>query len=185
MEMGRAGRARRRIPSSKVVIARPWWLYCNVLWSVKTCIWAYYKDGDETRNDDDPISFAVVSSLAHQHTVKYEVSKSQLVAPSCWWQNWYVIILIVNCHMALHDHFGTLCQNAKILSKNTVYIQIFEACKFQGCHKSSIFANLFLRITKYPALRFMRVKVRQWIFEDEKFADDQFTVKARKFVCIR
>ena len=34
----------------------------------------------------------------------------------------------------------------------TVYLQIFEAYKFQGCHKSSIFAILFSRIAKYPAL---------------------------------
>ena len=61
---------------------------------------------------------------------------------------------------------------------HTVCIQIFEACKFQGCHKSSIFAILFSRITKYPALVFMQVKVRQWNFEDENFADGQW--KPRK-----
>ena len=66
----------------------------------------------------------------------------------------------------------------------TVYIQIFKACKFQGCHKSSIFAILFLRITKYPALWFMQVKVCQQNFEDENFTDGQFTAKTSKITSL-
>ena len=38
------------------------------------------------------------------------------------------------------------------MNRNTVYVQIFEARKFRGCHKSSIFTILFSRITKYPTL---------------------------------
>ena len=67
---------------------------------------------------------------------------------------------------------------------HTVYVQIFEACKFRGCHKPSIFVILFSRITKYPALWFMQVKVRQWNFKDENFVAGQFTVKTLKITSL-
>ena len=35
----------------------------------------------------------------------------------------------------------------------TVYIQIFKICKFWGCHKFSIFAIIFLRITSPSKIR--------------------------------
>ena len=34
-------------------------------------------------------------------------------------------------------------QNCTRKIRVTIYIQIFEACKFRGCHKSRIFAILF------------------------------------------
>ena len=67
----------------------------------------------------------------------------------------------------------------------TICVQIFEACKFRGCHKSSIFAILFSRITKYPALWFMQVKVCPWNFEDKNFADSQFTAKTLKITSLK
>ena len=66
----------------------------------------------------------------------------------------------------------------------TVYVQIFEACKFRGCHKSGIFTILFLRITKYPALWFMQVKVCHWNFEDENFVDGHFAMRTSKITSL-
>ena len=42
----------------------------------------------------------------------------------------------------------------RIFKFNTIYIQIFKACKFQGCHKSSI-----LQFFEYCALQLMQAKV--------------------------
>ena len=50
-------------------------------------------------------------------------------------------------------------QHIGLYKKVVLYTYKFWACKFQGCHKSSIFAILFLRIAKYPALRLMEAKV--------------------------
>ena len=73
----------------------------------------------------------------------------------------------------------------------TVYLQIFEACKFQGRHKFSIFAIIFLRITEYPAFQLMQAKVLSMKFQGWKFRrwltakTSKITYIPRKFVHIR
>ena len=62
---------------------------------------------------------------------------------------YFIITLIIITNQANH-----MLQ----YSYTTIYVQIFETCKFQGCHKFSIFTILFLRITKYPPLQLMQVK---------------------------
>ena len=66
------------------------------------------------------------------------------------------------------------------MALNTAYVQIFEACKFRGCHKSWFY--FWGSPSSYPALRLM---LCQWNFEDENFADSQLTMKTSKTTSLK
>ena len=113
-----------------------------------------------------------------------------------WWLQRLANCAWLSCSTARHvqnngdRQYSRLHDNSILIrgwhSDNyTVYVQISKARKFRGCHKSSIFTMLFLRITKHLALWFMQIKVRQWNFKDENFADGQFTAKTSKITSFK
>ena len=102
----------------------------------------------------------------------------------------FVIILLLLITYYLHYNYSLdvmICYLYKNLFTNmydniTVYVQIFKAYKLWGCHKPSIFVILFLRITKYPALRLMQAKI--FCHKDGNFADSQLTAKTSKIASL-
>ena len=60
----------------------------------------------------------------------------------------------------------------------TVYVQIFEGCKFRGRPKFRIFAILFSWISCYHTCT---SSVLQLFYEDLNFVDDKLTTKTAKF----
>ena len=106
------------------------------------------------------------------------------------------LLLLVSSHcqqysaqlLAQDDYSAYLLQ---VMIQNIIYVQIFEAFKFRGCHKSSIFVIIFLRIIKYPALWLMQAKVLPMKFQGWKFRGWPVNRKnlkkyiPQKFACIR
>ena len=84
---------------------------------------------------------------------------------------WFNIPPIVLAIWANHQIFDPPTFQLHYIYIYILYTYKFSrhVAKFWGCHKSSILAILFSRITKYPALWFMQVKVCQWNFKDENF----------------
>ena len=78
-----------------------------------------------------------------------------------------------NHRLFIHNENYIIC--------NTVYIQIFEGCKFRGRPKSRIFAILFSWISCYHTLYFKCITTVLYNFEDLNFVDDKLTVKTAKF----
>jgi len=75
-------------------------------------------------------------------------------------QFWTLLCILVSVKSAWIHHTHDGLRNGKIycnyvirfsnpccVNLSTVYVQIFEARKFHGCHKFSIFVILFLRMT--------------------------------------
>ena len=78
----------------------------------------------------------------------------------------------------------TATQRLIIKSQNTLYVQIFEGCKFRGRPKSRIFAILFSWISCYHTLYFKCITTVLQNFEDLNFVDDKLTAKTAKFTSL-